>query len=290
MKSYSQISDKYMEFPKSDFKLFSGSKLVVIEDNSYNTINKIFNSLNDAKYKKVAYPKNSVETNKDSLKNLNLIVEDFVNIDGDKVDYAYKGDVYFKCNSNKGYLYIKYFPNNKYNFPFYAIPSKENEEILRDKFNNRYRNALSYSKDDFTLEKTIETPYSLNPIEGDRPLYELNYTTVHFSKIKNKAGLSSIYIQLDATSTRYDILKTGVIILFTDGSRLSKPNIKIEVEPGSGAFWNYYAIFKLNQAEINTFSNKKILKYRLYQHDEEVSSEDAEHLRQYFKEIVRYTL
>ncbi|GEM_PF-2552428 len=288
--AFSQEPGLYMDFPKGNFYLFKGAKLIVNEENSYNTLNKVFNTLNDAKYKKVAYPKNSVETDKDSLKKLDIIVEDFVNIDGDKIDQNYTGDVYFKCITNKGIMFIKYFPTNKFNFPFNAIPSEENKKLIRDRYINRYKNSLSYSKDDFTLEKTIETPYELDPIGKENHFYGSKYTKVHFSKTKSKSGITSIYIQLDASSMRYDILKKGVIILFTDGSRLTKPNVNIDVDPGSGAFWNYYALFKLTQEEINMFSNKKLSKYRLYQHDEEVSSEDADHLREYLKEIVKYKL
>lgn len=60
----------------------------------------------------------------------------------------------------------------------------------------------------------------------------------------------------------------GVVILFSDGSKLTKPNatVKWRSLPGS-PYWAYTASFVVSEEELELFVSKEIDKYRLYTHD-----------------------
>ena len=75
--------------------------------------------------------------------------------------------------------------------------------------------------------------------------------------------------------------KTGVIILFTDGTKWTRQS-EIDVDAESDGF-EYSAFIPLTQEDLITFSTKKIKKFRLYIYDEEIGSCDADRFKIFVK-------
>lgn len=61
--------------------------------------------------------------------------------------------------------------------------------------------------------------------------------------------------------------KLGLTILFSNGKKLSKPNAKISVAPGTENSWNYSAFVPLLPADIKLLSENVITDVKLYIYD-----------------------
>ena len=67
--------------------------------------------------------------------------------------------------------------------------------------------------------------------------------------------------------------------MFTDGTKLTKPTEKIDVKYDKG--YEYSAFITLTTADLTTLNTKKVKKFRLYIHDETVSSVEADKFKLY---------
>lgn len=65
---------------------------------------------------------------------------------------------------------------------------------------------------------------------------------------------------------------TGLTILFSNEKKLSKPNAKISVAPGTGNSWNYSAFIPLLPADIKLLSENIITDVKLYIYDGSVNN------------------
>lgn len=211
----------------------------------------------------VIYPEKEYHFNtiKDSLANRIFIVEDIV----DKNGGAYTGSSFLygppifilKDTTTKQKIYYKYDSKDESKFQFNTSKIVLDEKI----YSKMVRNV-----DDFT--DVIEL----------YPYYGTSSMNIH--KYIRKTG-TFYYLWLDTHGSTVVVDGTGVIILFTDGTKWTNPE-KIDVEADSKGF-EYHAFITLTQADLITFSTKKIKKIRLYIFDEEVNSFDADKFKIFAK-------
>lgn len=148
-------------------------------------------------------------------------------------------------NPKTGILFYDYDPTMKAIYPF-AYSTEVNE----------YCSQLTKKADKFQNEVTIDTPL-------------LN--TISFTKvISNK--VSKLYMSVTQKGSTLNLNKLGLTILFSNGKKLSKPNAKISVAPGTENSWNYSAFIPLLPADIKLLAENVITDVKLYIYDGSVNN------------------
>ena len=89
------------------------------------------------------------------------------------------------------------------------------------------------------------------------------------------------YLSLRTKGSTVVVDGTGVIILFTDGSKMTK-SVKIDVDAGSNGF-DYSAFISLTQKDLGILSTKQIKKFRLYIYDQKVKPFEGEEFTYFVK-------
>lgn len=286
MTCFSQSIIPYQEIFVNNYR---GKTLKYINDERFSLVNKLYKSFDDINAKKVVFPsdKNDWETKKDSL-----VGHDFkvINI------FEFDGSLFKRTNSKETRVYLqlldlqrrdtlllKYFDDSEYNFPFIAYGDMNTvlteSEILSEKINDR----IKIYSDEFTGNVSISSPESLKLSDPDE------YSTIGLTKIKSKNKIS-YFLRLNTSGITLNYDAVGVIVLFTDGSKWQKSNAKINVESGSGKYWNYRAFINLNNSDLEYFKSKKVKKFRLYIHDHEIDPEESSVFRYSVKQIINKKL
>jgi len=106
------------------------------------------------------------------------------------------------------------------------------------------------------------------------------------SKTIKSNGENIFIINLNAESSILNTDCEGVIILFTDGSKLQFPNAKIDVSSGSGANWSYRSNIVINEEQVDLFVKKKVDAIRLYLYDRHLLETERENLPIIFKKMI----
>lgn len=288
-----QESQNSIKYQSGNIGNYVGTNLVVKTEERYNLINKVFSSQEDLKNKKVSFPDKHGITKRDSLIGKVFYVNGAFIDRGERVEKVKGGlfDIYylevFDKVSDKKY-YIKYFYDNSLSFPFYAYPTIEVISKHGVDYANIYRNALEYYQDDFTGEKTISSPSNLD-IENNKNFYS-ETSPLRLMKSKLKNGVIKYYLLMYAHDFDLTVSEKGAWVLFSDGSKLSKPMAKIGVNSGYGRHFTYSCKIPITLSEFNLFKSKKVKKTRLYIHEEDMSSVNSTLLPLYAKEIINYKL
>lgn len=218
----------------------------------------------------VIYPEKeyTFNTKKDSLKNRIFKVENIIGKDGK----AFKRSSYFdkpifilRDTLNKQIIYYKYDMENEFNFPFLTSQIDLNIDELCKK--------LERKVDDFTDEIKIHSPI----IDGG------NLSRMIVYKIISK-NESNYYLGLYTQGITVNVGEKDAIILFDDGTKMYSQT-EIKVEAGKKGF-NYSTLILLTQPDIETLITKKIKKFRLFIHDQEINPIMAEKFKVYVKCIV----
>ncbi|MRM82994.1 hypothetical protein [Riemerella anatipestifer] len=120
--------------------------------------------------------------------------------------------------------------------------------------------------DDFTGKKSATTMD-----------YENRFVSIQKNIYKN---ISTYYLYLySSSSTFFDDLE-GAYIIFTDGTKWSRPNTKIDVSTGIDYNFDYSAFVKLSAKDVSILSNKIIKKYKIGIFEEKMDLDKAEVLRE----------
>lgn len=257
------LGDDFMQYKGAYFKL---------KDNAISGFSHAF--YDDLKYCQKSYDNNVIypdtkykfNTVKDSLVNRIFLVEDIIGKDGN----TFSGGAYFDkpifllrdTTSNQAIYYL-YDKQYEHNFPFLTSQITIDINALCSKIEKR--------TDDFTNEVTINNPI----IEGRQISSMILYKTV-------KSGKVSYSLSLRTYGSTVNVGETGVIILFDDGTKISKPTVKIDVDTDEKGF-EYSAYIPLTETEVKSLTTKKIKKFRLYIYDKEVSPGFAEKFTYYVK-------
>ncbi|WP_010523154.1 hypothetical protein [Aquimarina agarivorans] len=127
-------------------------------------------------------------------------------------------------------------------------------------------------------EKTVAKDYCneikviKDKFEDKTTYYSPSVGKISLGKSTGEKEDGSIYMFLVANSSQFSTSEKGLIILFDDGTKISKPNESIRVKMGKGKYFDYKATIKLNDEEIKLFKEKIVTDFRLYIYDEEVKN------------------
>jgi hypothetical protein len=258
-------------FLGDNYILYKGAQLKIRQDaisgfdHSFYSNLKYFNSMYD---NNVVYPSDEYEfvTEKDSLMNKIFLVSDIV----DKNGKSLIGNEYIPYLDNPIFvlidtfynqtLYFKYEKNYDFNFPFDSFGINYSKDILSS--------DIEIRKDDFTNEVKINTPI----LSGN----QISPMIIH--KII-KGSTSSYYLSLRTIGYDVNVNKSGVIILFEDGSKWSRQS-KVDVEVADDGF-EYTSYIRLTNNDLSIFSSKRVKKFRLYIYDQSVNIGIAEKFKVY---------
>jgi hypothetical protein len=99
---------------------------------------------------------------------------------------------------------------------------------------------------------------------------EIKINTNIFSPITlykhiNKGKPTIYYLSLEVDALTASFNNRGVIILFTDGTKWSKPNEAVKISASDGIKYNSF--IQLTPQDVNLFATKTIKKYRLSVYD-----------------------
>jgi len=207
----------------------------------------------------ILYPvKNStIFTEKDSIVNRVFLVEDIVNYKGEPFTEStlfYTPILVLKDTVTRQIIYFKYDPDFKFYFPFVTSEIIFDESILCARIERKV--------DDFTDEIKLTSPIMAGK----------NLSPVSIIKVIDK-GVATYYLSLLTYGQTVTVDGTGVIILFSDGTKWNKES-KIDVDATENGF-RYNAFIPLTTSDLELFTSKTINKFRLYIYDEEIEPIDA---------------
>ncbi len=119
----------------------------------------------------------------------------------------------------------------------------------------------------------------------DCPVLGTSLSTIHI--IKTISQNAAIYhVDLMTQGSTLFVGWKGAVILFTDGTKMKKPDAEIDIEVSDNGF-RYSTIIELKMSDLKILSSKTIGKFRLNVFDGELNSRDAEMFRLYVKNIVK---
>lgn len=176
---------------------------------------------------------------------------------------SYTSEKLFKLvgvNNNET-IYYTYNPSNEYYHLLLTEPVKISESVLK-------RN-IEKTVDDFTREVKYNSPYN-------------NQVGVIYKYI-NK-GKITYYLSLEIGSSGI-YRGNGVTVLFTDGTKWSRPTEKVDIVYRSGFVNSVFIALSPNDLQI--FKTKIVKKYRLYIHDQDVDLPEADMFRTYTSLITK---
>lgn len=258
-------------FLGKDYLLYKGVKFKLSE-NAYLGFDYTFYS--DLKNCQTKYDNNVIYpdpssiniTIMDSLKNRIFNVENIIDASGNELIESFKIEsnitpIFLLKDLSSGQLiYFKYNSEREIKFPF--LTSKIIYPI------NYFCTKIEKEIDEFTNEIKFSTP----------SISDGEILPMSILKIISK-GKTIYYLSLRTQGNTININKTGVIILFQDGTKWTKES-KIDADAGRNGF-DYSAFISLNPNDLAIFSTKKIKKFRLYIYDQEISPRNAELFKYY---------
>lgn len=120
--------------------------------------------------------------------------------------------------------------------------------------------------DDFTDEVEIRTPIYVNP-------RIIKYITTN--------GVASYYLYLSLDDSYCTAGGKGLIILFKDGTKFTRPNIEVDLNYYSGDKFTYSVFVPISQSEVKMFSQKEISKFKMYIFERSFSDKEIEAFKEF---------
>ena len=266
---FNSFSQDYSKtFLGDDFMLYKGCKLIIDTNFELNLRFKFYRNIKNCQKrydKNILYSDNpgsiGGSTIIDSLKNKVFTVNEIVN----KENKVFEGKAsflntpIFRLIDNKGDTlhYIYDSKASSFSFPFLSTEPKFNLDYFCGK--------LIREVDDMTDEITISSPYS---------------STISINKYIKK-DKTTYYLYLRAIGSTAVVDGTGVIILFTDGTKMKKSS-KIDVDVSKYGY-EYSSFIRLTDNELKIFSEKEIKKIRLYIFDRSVGENEGKNFTHFVK-------
>lgn len=122
-------------------------------------------------------------------------------------------------------------------------------------------------------------------ISYDSPVLGNHMSTIHLiKKIRKKEA--AYHLELMTQGSTVFVGWKGAILVFTDGTKMKKPNAKIDIAISDNGY-RYSTSIALTQADMKILSSKSIDKFRLNIFEGAVNSKDAGMLKIYAKNIVK---
>lgn len=162
-------------------------------------------------------------------------------------------------NKEQGTIYYSYMPKYESTFLLDVVGGLTPPEGF-------LCSRLSPMKDKFSSKVTTDTPtnfeYSITKIEEN--------------------GSDRIYLRLQSYGTTLNVGKTGLKVLFSDGTVIEKPDAKINSKVDTAGYI-YSCFINLNKEDIEIFSSKIITDYSLYIYERKIKDNNAYELKEYLK-------
>lgn len=260
-------------FLGTDFHLYKGVLMKLGEETSSNFSYTFYDKIEyvQSPYDgRVIFPdkKYSFLTIRDSLKNKVFIVENIIDKSGAefKKDNLLEKPIFIlKDTASKEKIYFLYDIKYKHNFPFESSIIKNDIDPC---------SQIEKNIDEFTDEIKFNSPL----------IYRNELTPIRVYKfIKN--GKTTYYLRLASQGSTVSVDGKGAIILFTDGSKMTK-QVKIDVEVDEIDF-EYSAFINLTLDDLRILRMKKIKKFRLYIYDRIIETSEAELFKNYVNCIMK---
>ncbi|MGQ2985028.1 hypothetical protein [Flavobacterium sp.] len=168
----------------------------------------------------------------------------------------------------------------------YAIELQSDEfGTIYYSYNSEYESSyelevvggINYPEGFFCHEITTE----VDKFEKSETYYTPTEEGISFMKVK-KGGKSSTYLSVSVPGSTLNVNKKGLYILFSDGTKFSKPEAKIDVDANSSGY-RYSAFIWLTQAEILMFTKKTITDIKLYIYTDPIETESSKMVKEYLK-------
>lgn len=122
--------------------------------------------------------------------------------------------------------------------------------------------------DKFSGDTTYTSPY--------KPGY---MDIIHFVKVNG-----TTYMSLKAYGSTLNVGQKGVIILLADGTKIEKPDEKIDADVNSSTGgWDYSAFVRLDESDIEKMTKSSVTDFRLYIYDSKVLPKKATLYQEYLK-------
>lgn len=107
---------------------------------------------------------------------------------------------------------------------------------------------------------------------------------IQFIKVLSK-GKETVYLSVRNSGSTANVGKTGLTVLFEDGTKFERPLAKIDVDVNRSNF--VYSSFEpISKSELKIFSEKIIADTRLYVYDASVNKDVASIIKEYVKCII----
>lgn len=240
-------------FVGSDSELLLNKKVTLKEGLSYYS-----GFYKDSKITKLIY-KQGTGNNPDKLKGIEFTV---TNVMTNPNKYNLGKDAVLVLESEKtGTIYYAYDPKHSELFELNIVGGITIPEGYLCK-------RLTSEKDKFSNKVTTTTPD--------------NYEFVIIKVEEN--NISNIFLKLQSYGTTLNTNEKGLKILFSDGTVMTKPDVKIDYSNAAGTRgWTYSCFIKLNEEDIQLLSSKSITDYALYIYERKMKESKAIELREYLK-------
>lgn len=206
----------------------------------------------------------------DSLINITFVVQDVISKDGKKFSGIVSAEnipvFLLKDINSELIVYYKYI-NSYYwlsDFPFLIGGCKPSS----------FSFMINRKIDDFTSEIDFR---SAQKIGG----YNLPFVMIK-TILKGKI---LYFLKLTTRASTISIGERGVIILFEDGTKITKPNVLVDYNSNASTRYDYFAFIPLTLAELAILKTKKVKKYRLFIYDDEFNAFEQNLLNYFAKSI-----
>lgn len=93
-----------------------------------------------------------------------------------------------------------------------------------------------------------------------------------------KGAMTSYSLRLEADGSTSNYYKTGVVILLEDGSKIEKPNAKIDCKSYSNYGYKFSSWVDLTISERELLKSKRITDFRLYIYEKSISEKKGQKL------------
>lgn len=147
------------------------------------------------------------------------------------------------------------------------------------KYSNQQTNNSTSSSNTQESDVKCDFKVTYDKFESDTT-YTLEFAEwLNVYKVKKK-GKVVYFMRLVNEGVTANYLKKGIIIMLSDGSKIEKPEEKIDCKFRAGTMYDFTAFFRLTPEDLDLLSKNRMTDWRLYIYDRSLNEKRGEKLRQ----------
>ena len=181
-----------------------------------------------------------------------------------------------KFESSKGKYFVLELKNETLGTIYYEYDSHYKSSMELDIVGD-----ISYPEGYWCNKFTVKE----DKFESRKSSYSPKCDGLSISEITEE-GIVSYYLRVEQGGSTLNVDGTGLFLLFSDGTKWTKPNEKIDVGVGDNGNYIYSAFVSLTLEDLKIFSSKIITDNRLYIYDGTISTEAAKEFQEYVKCLI----